>query len=140
MGLVKSKEFDLKLDKSISKVIVQNSQGTNTYAYNDVSLAKVEIHSKQMNGSKVTFDYKIVVKNEGTIPGYARKIVDYIPDIISKAKDMMNNKKEKTPSVMVTKEERWTLIKAAFKAYFPKLLLVLGCFLLAMILIYLWLK
>lgn len=51
-----------------------------------------------------------------------------------------NNKKEKTPSVMVTKEERWTLIKAAFKAYFSKLLLVLGCFLLAMILIYLWLK
>ena len=51
-----------------------------------------------------------------------------------------NNKKEKTPSVMVTKEERWILIKAAFKAYFPKLLLVLGCFLLAMILIYLWLK
>lgn len=51
-----------------------------------------------------------------------------------------NNKKEKTPCVMVTKEERWTLIKAAFMAYFPKLLLVLGCFLLAMILIYLWLK
>ena len=28
-----------------------------------------------------------------------------------------NNKKEKSPIVMVSKEERWTLIKAAFLAY-----------------------
>lgn len=51
-----------------------------------------------------------------------------------------NTKKESNNSVYVTKEERRTLIKAAFRAYFPKLLLVLGCFFLAMILIYLWLK
>ena len=51
-----------------------------------------------------------------------------------------NNKKEKSPIVMVSKEERWTLIKAAFLAYIPKLLLVIGCFLVAAILIYLWLK
>jgi hypothetical protein len=51
-----------------------------------------------------------------------------------------NNRNDKTPSVMVTKEERLILIKAAFKAYFPKLLLVIGCFLLTMLLIYLWLK
>lgn len=51
-----------------------------------------------------------------------------------------NKSKEKTPNVFVTKEERRTLIKAAFLAYIPKLLLVLGCFLVAAILIYLWLK
>ena len=51
-----------------------------------------------------------------------------------------NNRRDKTPSVMVTKEERRMLIKAALKAYLPKLLMVLGCFLVVMILIYLWLK
>ena len=51
-----------------------------------------------------------------------------------------NKRKEKMPSVYVTKEERRTLIKAAFLAYIPKLLLVLGCFLATFILIYLWLK
>ncbi len=51
-----------------------------------------------------------------------------------------NKRKEKMPSVYVTKEERRTLIKAAFLAYIPKLLLVLGCFLVTFILIYLWLK
>ena len=43
-------------------------------------------------------------------------------------------------SVYVTKQERRALIKAAFLAYTPKLLMVLGCFGLAIILIYLWLK
>lgn len=51
-----------------------------------------------------------------------------------------NNRREKSPSVMVSKDERRMLIKAALKAYLPKLLMVLGCFLVVMILIYLWLK
>lgn len=51
-----------------------------------------------------------------------------------------NNRREKSPSVMVSKDERRMLIKAVLKAYLPKLLMVLGCFLVVMILIYLWLK
>ena len=51
-----------------------------------------------------------------------------------------NNRREKSPGVMVSKDERRMLIKAALKAYLPKLLMVLGCFLVVMILIYLWLK
>ena len=51
-----------------------------------------------------------------------------------------NNRREKKTSVMVPKEERRMLIFAALKAYFPKLLLVIGCFLFVMLLIYLWLK
>ena len=36
-----------------------------------------------------------------------------------------NNRREKSPSVMVSKDERRMLIKAALKAYLPKLLMVL---------------
>lgn len=71
--------FDLSLNQYLNKVTVTNAKGTTVYNYEDTNFAKVEIHSKQMDGSKVTLEYKIIVKNEGTIPGYARKIVEYIP-------------------------------------------------------------
>ncbi len=52
-----------------------------------------------------------------------------------------NNQKEKNnSSTYVTKEENRVLIKAAFRAYFPKLLMVLLGFGLAIVLIYFWLK
>ena len=47
--------------------------------------------------------------------------------------------KENNEKIYVSKEERRILIKAAFKAYTPKLLLVLFCFGLAIILVYFWL-
>ena len=51
-----------------------------------------------------------------------------------------NKRIEENKSVYVSKEERRLLIKAAFIAYVPKLLLVIGCFFIVMFLIYLWLK
>lgn len=72
--------FDLSLTQYLNKVTVENAEGTTVYEYTDTNFAKVEIHSKYMNGSKVTFEYKMIVKNEGTIPGYARKIVNYKPE------------------------------------------------------------
>lgn len=47
--------------------------------------------------------------------------------------------KEKNNKIYVSKEEKHILIKAAFKAYIPKLLIVLFGFGLAIILIYFWL-
>ena len=75
--------FDLSLKQYLNKVTVTNTQGTTEYNYKDTNFAKVEIHSKHMNGSKIKLEYKIVIKNEGTIPGYARKIVNYIPEGLS---------------------------------------------------------
>ena len=77
---VDKKEFDLSLKQNIQKIVVTNSNGTETYNYNkDTSVGKIEIHSKQMNGSTVSIEYIITVKNNGTENGYARKIVDYLP-------------------------------------------------------------
>ncbi len=73
-------EFDLSLTQSIKKITVANREGITTYTYDDANFAKVEIGRKYMNGSLVTMEYEITVKNEGTIPGYARKIVDYLPE------------------------------------------------------------
>ena len=72
--------FDLKLDKTISKVMVQTSKETVTENYNNVSLAKAEIASKYLSGATVYVEYTIIVSNIGDISGYAKKIVDYIPN------------------------------------------------------------
>lgn len=60
----------------------------------------------------------------------------YSMDVDAKwSKSSSENKK-----IYVSKEEKRTLIKAAFIAYFPKLLLVLAAFTLTFILMYFWLK
>lgn len=79
IGLTTSPKFDLRLDKYVNKITVQNSQGTKTTTYGNEKLAKIDIDGRYLAGSLVIVEYKIVVTNEGTIAGYAKNIVDYIP-------------------------------------------------------------
>lgn len=72
--------FDLSLKSYIDKITVTNAQGTTVYNYDKANFAKIEIPRKQMNGTTVALEYKIIVKNEGTVEGYARKIADYLPE------------------------------------------------------------
>lgn len=80
MGLIEANIFDLSLSKRITKVTVQNSSGTKSYDFNSTDLAKVDINAKYLNGSNVIVEYAITVANEGEIEGYAKKIVDYMPE------------------------------------------------------------
>ena len=79
IGLKLSKIFDLELDKTITKITVTNSSGTKVNKYKNTNLAKVEVKSKDINGSIVRIQYIIKVTNKGEIGGYAKKIVDYKP-------------------------------------------------------------
>ena len=79
LGLVKDPKFDLSLNKKISKIILQDSTGTNVTEYSDVNIAKKEIESKKINDTTVVIEYKITVTNEGAIGGYVKKIADYMP-------------------------------------------------------------
>lgn len=76
LGLVDATVFDLSLSKKISKITVQNSKETKKYNFN-TSIAKVDIPAKYLSNSKVYIEYKITVKNEGEVAGYAKQIVDY---------------------------------------------------------------
>lgn len=80
IGLIELKTYDLKLDKYVSKMIVQNSAGTTVKEFNNETLAKIEIDSKQLKGTTVLIEYKINVSNIGEVEGYAKKIADYIPN------------------------------------------------------------
>jgi len=79
IGLKEIGGFDLKLNKYVSKITVKNNSGVKTYDYNNTKLAKIEVDSKTANGTTLIIEYKISITNEGSMPGYAKKIVDYIP-------------------------------------------------------------
>lgn len=83
IGLVKAEKFDLQLEKTISKVVVQNSEGTKTYDYNNETLAKIEIAAKKVAGTTVVIEYNIKVTNIGQVEGYVKDIVDYMPSDLS---------------------------------------------------------
>lgn len=50
------------------------------------------------------------------------------------------HEKNKAKQNLVTKDEKRTIVRSAYKAYLPALLIVVGAFVLASVLIYLWLK
>ena len=79
IGLIELKNFNFKLDKYITKIIVQNSSGTTVKEYNDATVAKAELDGKKINGTTVIIEYKIKVTNIGELEGYVKKIVDYMP-------------------------------------------------------------
>ena len=78
IGLTELKNFDIQLDKYVSKVTVQDSKGTSSYSYDESKLAKIELPAKQIDGAMVTVEYGIKVTNCGEVDAYASKIVDYM--------------------------------------------------------------
>lgn len=79
LGLIKNEKFDLELNKYVSKITVQDSKNTKTYEYDKSKLAKVDLDYKTLNNTTIIVEYKIAVTNTGDIPGYVKKIVDYMP-------------------------------------------------------------
>lgn len=79
LGLISAQRFDLELTKTVSKISINNASGMTDKEYDNVNMAKIEIPSKALKGSVVAIEYKIGVKNNGDIAGYAKQIVDYKP-------------------------------------------------------------
>lgn len=78
IGLKEKLNFDLELDKYISRISIQNSKGTKSYEYKDSVFQKVEINRKQLNDSLVVLEYTIRVTNAGEIAGNVNSIIDYL--------------------------------------------------------------
>ena len=81
IGLYSAEKFDLKLDKYVSKITLTTPTiGTKTYDYDRSKIAKIEVLGSNLGKSNIVIEYKIVVTNEGAVAGYAKKIVDYLPE------------------------------------------------------------
>ena len=79
IGLALLQNYDLKLDKYVSRIIMQNRNGTTVREFQDETMAKAELDAKQINGTTVIVEYEIKVTNVGEVTGYVRRIADYIP-------------------------------------------------------------
>ena len=79
-GFIEGDKFDLKLDKYVNRIIVQDSVNTTVHQFSKEQLAKVEIDARRINNANVIIEYQIDVTNEGEVPGYANEIIDYIPN------------------------------------------------------------
>ena len=79
LGLIEDQKFDLRLDKIVKNITVNNQSGTSTTQY-DRDLARLDIEAKDVESSTMVVEYTLRITNEGAIPGYAKRIADYIPD------------------------------------------------------------
>ena len=77
--LMELTEFNMKLDKYISKVIVQTANETRTSTYTENQLAREEISKKYLSGATVLVEYNIKISNIGELSGYVTEIIDYLP-------------------------------------------------------------
>lgn len=80
IGFIELKNFDLKLEKGIKRILIQNTTGSTVREYDNVDMAKVELDAKKVKGSTVLIEYNIKISNVGEVDGYAKKIVDYMPN------------------------------------------------------------
>ena len=91
LGLKEREQFDLKLDKQVSKVTVTNTKlDPKNYEYNS-KFAMVSLLNTYVEYSTVLVEYTINVTNEGKVAGYAKEITDYLPEGMAFSSDLNTN-------------------------------------------------
>lgn len=78
LGIVEDAKFDLKLDKIVQAITVNNGKNTTEHVYNS-KLAKIDFESQYSKTSSMVVEYKFTITNEGGIAGYVKKLADYLP-------------------------------------------------------------
>lgn len=103
--------FDLALQKDLVKAVVTEGSSTNEIMAENGKLTKVEINRKKINSTIVKFVYNVTITNEGTIPGYAKEIRDYIPEGLEFVEADNQNWKEDSNGTIVTDALANTLLQ-----------------------------
>ena len=103
-GFVQGEKFDLRLDKYISKIIIQDKTGTTVKQYDNTQLAKIELDGKKIAGTTVIVEYKLQVTNEGEVGGYVNEVFDNKPSDLDFSSAMNNNWYQSTKGELYTKE------------------------------------
>ena len=91
IGLQEREQFDLKLDKVVSRVTVTNTKlDPKTYEYNS-NFAMVSLLNTYVEYSTVLIEYNFTITNEGKVAGYAKELVDYMPEGMAFSSDLNPN-------------------------------------------------
>lgn len=79
IGLIKLKELDLKIEKGINKIIIQDGDKTTVNQYDFTKLAKVELNAKKVANTLLVVEYEFKISNVGEADAYVKKVVDSLP-------------------------------------------------------------
>ena len=79
-GLQNRNNFDITVQKYISKAIVNTKGKEKVTNYKNEALAKLEIRSKELANTTIKLEYKIVVTNKGDANGTVGMVYDYLPN------------------------------------------------------------
>ena len=91
LGLQEREQFDLSLDKKITKITVTNTRlDPREYDY-DTDFAMVSLLNTYVEYSTVLIEYTINITNEGKVAGYAKELVDYMPEGMAFSSDLNTN-------------------------------------------------
>ena len=82
LGLIQNIKFDLSLTQKVVTIGIVINGETTTYTYG-TDFAKADIPASEANNSSVVIRYAMVIKNEGSVPGYINTIKDYLPKELS---------------------------------------------------------
>ena len=113
---VKVQYFDLALRKWVTQtIVIENGEEkvveTGHTAEDDPeAVAKVDLKKSKINNVTVKFRYKIRVRNEGNIAGYAKEIKDYIPDGLKFVKEDNPLWEQVDDKTIVTDQTKDTLL------------------------------
>lgn len=102
-GFVQGEKFDIKLDKYISKVIIQDKSGITVKQYDNTQLAKIELDAKKIVNTNVIVEYKLEVTNEGEVGGYVNELVDEKPQDLEFSSEMNKNWYQSTNGELYSK-------------------------------------
>ena len=79
IGLIEMDSAIFSLNKVVSKMTMTNPKTSKTVDFVNSKLAKMDADGKYITSTNFVIEYKIQVTNEGSVPGYVKKIADKIP-------------------------------------------------------------
>ena len=80
LGLQDRNNFDMTVQKYIAKSIVNTKGKEKVTTYDNDTIAKLEIRSKELANTTIQLEYRIVVTNTGNVNGTVGIVYDYLPD------------------------------------------------------------
>ena len=89
LGLRTRQEFDIKMNKYITKVVVNSNRGTQTYEYKNTSKVKIDVKNLKNTSFRVT--YGIEIENSKYFPGTIGNIIETIPEGMTFNPDLIEN-------------------------------------------------